>query len=371
MLRFEFYKKAQEIPRNAWTKLESPFIEDYDFFCALDESNFPEFTFFYLIIFDGDEPLAGTTLFMMNFPLDLATDGVVLKLLTFFKKFFPRILAPRMLFCGLPMGPGRILIKSENKKVMMTLQLALDHLAQAEAASIIAFKDFDKKAQSMLAQYLDKNFFMVESFPTTEMELMFNDFDHYLKSLSSVSRSGLKRKLKKVDGKVKIDLEVTNQLDDKTLNAIHQLYLQTYQKNEMSLEKITPEFFKKVSEFMPNETKIFLWRINEKIVGFAFCLAKGDHFIDYYLGFDYSVAFDYHLYDIRFRDLMKWCIHHNIKTYEMGQTSYEPKRRLGFKLVPLYFYIKHTNKIMNVCCRFLVRFIRPSNFDPVFKMMKA
>ena len=30
---------------------------------------------------------------------------------------------------------------------------------------------------------------------------------------------------------------------------------------------------------------------------------------------------------------------HGIKTYEMGATGYEPKRRLKFELVPVYLYI--------------------------------
>jgi len=105
------------------------------------------------------------------------------------------------------------------------------------------------------------------------------------------------------------------------------------------------------------------------MVSFAFCLIRGNYFIDYYLGFDYSIAHKYNLYFIRFRDLLKWCIANGVKKYEMGVTTYEPKRRLGFDFVRLYFYIKHRNRLINPFLKIIGHFIKPENFDPVFDTM--
>ena len=121
---------------------------------------------------------------------------------------------------------------------------------------------------------------------------------------------------------------------------------------------------------MPDETKFFLWRMDGKLVAFALCLVSGDYFIDYYLGFDYSVAYQYHLYHVRFRDLMKWCIENKIKKYDMGYTAYEPKRRLGFNLVPLTVYAKHRNKLFNPFLKILGYLLQPANFEPVFKELR-
>ena len=118
---------------------------------------------------------------------------------------------------------------------------------------------------------------------------------------------------------------------------------------------------------MPGETRFFLWTIDKKIVAFAFCLVSGDYFIDYYLGFDYAVAYDYHLYFVRFRDLMNWCIGNKIKKYEMGATGYEPKRRLGFNFIPLYIYVKHLNKFFNPIFKVICRLLQPADFPAEFK----
>ena len=187
------------------------------------------------------------------------------------------------------------------------------------------------------------------------MDINFASFDEYLKTLSSVSRSGLKRKLKKIESQVKIDLEITNKPDEGTLSEIYALYLQTYEKQEIGLEKLSIDFFRNISKNMPDETEFFLWKINNKLVAFAFCLVSGDYFIDYYLGFDYSIAYKYNLYFVRFRDLINWCIENKIKKYEMGQTGYESKRRLGFRLIPLCIYVKHRSKL----------------FNPVFKILNV
>ncbi len=138
----------------------------------------------------------------------------------------------------------------------------------------------------------------------------------------------------------------------------------------MGLEKLTPDFFRIAPRNMPGEVKFFLWRIEGKMVAFAFCLVKGGYFIDYYLGFDYELAHSNYLYFVRFRDLLRWCIEHSMVTYEMGVTSYESKRRLGFRFVRLYFYMKFLNPVVNCIAPFVKVFFSPERFDPVFKEME-
>jgi hypothetical protein len=103
------------------------------------------------------------------------------------------------------------------------------------------------------------------------------------------------------------------------------------------------------------------------MAAFAFCLVSPGLFIDYYLGFDYALAYQHQLYFVRFRDMMQWCIDRGIKKYEMGVTGYEAKRRLGFDFIRLYFYIKHLNPFLNPFVKVIKPLLEPKNFDPVFK----
>lgn len=369
-LKIKIARKIEEIPSQDWYGVYPDTLESYYFLKTLDESNLPQFSFFYIVVYDNNTPVGATNCFIMDFPLDIAVLGKSKMFTNFIKIFSHRILNPRILICGLPMGQGRIGIAAEPQIIIKAIYKGMEQIARQERAGIIAFKDFDLSYRKVFDECLDSGFLRIDSLPSTDMDIHFSSFDDYLKTLSSVSRSGLKRKFKKIDGKVKIDLEITNKLEDSVLDEVYALYLQTYQTQEMGLEKLTIDFFKNISKNMPHETKFFLWRIDNKIAAFAFCLVSGDYFIDYYLGFDYSVAHQYHLYFVRFRDLMNWCIENKIKKYEMGATGYEPKRRLGFNFILLYIYVKHRNKFFNPIFKILCRILQPTNFQPIFKELK-
>ncbi|MCX5700958.1 MAG: GNAT family N-acetyltransferase [Candidatus Omnitrophica bacterium] len=369
-LKIKIVRRIEEVSPVEWCKAFPEVVENYYFFKTLDESNLTQFSFFYILVYDNNTLVGTTNGFIMNFPLDIAVTGKFKAITNFISRILPKIFNPKILICGLPMGQGRIGICAEPQSVIQAICRGMEELACAEKAGIIAFKDFDPSYNKVFDNYLDKGFFKIDSLPSTEMDINFKSFSEYMMKLGSVSRSGLKRKFKEIDGKIKIDLEVSNELEEGVLSDVHSLYLQTYDKQEMGLEKLSIDFFRNISNNMPQETKFFLWRIDNKLVAFALCLAVGDYFIDYYLGFDYSVAFKRHLYFVRFRDLMNWCIENKMKKYEMGATGYEPKRRLGFKLIPLYIYVKHRNKFLNSIFKIFCQIIQPSNFHPVFKELK-
>lgn len=369
-LEVKIVRKIEEIPPRDWLSAYPEALENYYFFKSLDESGFDQFSFFYILISDKGVPAGAASCFLMRFPFDMTVQGPTKVILDFIKKFAPNIVCPRVLLCGLPMGLGRIGVSGDPGRIIKAICGAMEKIAREEAAAMFIFKDFTPAYDSMLKPLVKDGFIKIQSLPFTQMRVEFRDFDDYLKTLSRASREGLKRKLKKVDREVKIDMEVTSTLEDSVLSEVHKLYLQTLNKMDLGFERVPADFFRRVSLNMPLEAKYFLWRIDGKLVAFAFCLVSGGLFIDYYLGFDYSVAYDYHLYFVRFRGLMEWCIARGIKKYEMGVTTYEPKRRLGFEFVRLFFYIKHRNKLVNPFLKIISCFIKPENFDPVFKMMK-
>lgn len=365
-------RSIKELPEQDWNGVFPKALENYHFFKTLDESSFDQFSFFYIMVYDKDFPIGATSCFIMDFSIDIAVRGVLKRFLGLAKKIFPNMCTFRALMCGLPMGVGRIGIAADadRERVMDAISDALEKIAKDQKAPLMIFKDFAASYDNMLKPLLSRRFLRVESFPSTEMDIGFTSFDEYLKTLSRASRENLKRNFKKIDGKIKIEMEIKDALDAKEVPEVHELYLQTYNRQEMGLEKLPLDFFVNVAKNMPKEVKFFLWRIDDRMVAFAFCLISGDYFIDYYLGFDYSVARRYYLYFVRFRGLLEWCIEHGIKKYEMGMTNYEPKRRLGFNFIRYYFYIKHRNKMINRLSGLVSLFLKPANFDSVFEELE-
>ncbi len=340
-------RKIAEIPAGDWDRVFPATGENYYFLKTLEESNLLQFSFFYILVYDKDTPVGAASCFIMNFALDITVTGKLKRVTGFIKNIFPYILNPRILICGLPNGQGRIGIAADPGMVIKAICEGMEEIARQEKAAVVVFKDFNFSYRAVLDKCLDAGFFRMVSLPFTEMNIHFASFDEYLNTLSYISRSGLRRKFRKIGEGIKIGLEITGKLEENVLNEAYALYLQTYERKEVGLDKVPVDFFRNISKNMPEETKFFLWRIDNRLVAFSYCLASGGHFIDYYLGFDYSVAYQYHLYFIRFRDQLNWCIENKIKKYEFGPTGYESKRRLGFRLVPLYNYVKHRNRFLN------------------------
>jgi predicted N-acyltransferase len=358
-----------DIGRAEWDSVFPDIPESYAFYQVLEASHFEDFTFSYVLIRQKERLIGVAPCFFMNYSLDTTVQGVLKTFSNAVKKIFPAFMSLRVMVCGLPMGQGRVGIADGNGEVMRLILRGVEEAAAKKNASIIAFKDFGTDDAPKLDFLRREGFYKFESLPSTVMKIGFKDFDGYLKTLSRASRDGLKRKLKKVSS-CGIEMEIRED-PGHYLDEVYALYLQTVRRHDqLSFETVPKAFFTHAAEQMPGKTKFFLWKMEGRVVAFAFCLVSGTYFIDYYLGFDYSLAHDYHLFFVRFRDLFDWCLSNGMETYEMGSTSYEPKRRLGFGFLRLFGYARCRTPWLNPFFKALCALLRPENFDPVFKIMR-
>ena len=91
------------------------------------------------------------------------------------------------------------------------------------------------------------------------MNIWFKDFEEYMKTLSAASRYDLRRKFKRVDHHVKIDLEIHDSLSDEALQDVYSLYMQVVDKHEMGFEVLPMDFFRVLPKNMSG-------RINQILV---------------------------------------------------------------------------------------------------------
>lgn len=362
--------KISQIPRDDWNRVYPDILESYDFYRTLDEAGLDQFTLFYIIVYERRTPVAAVPCFLVNYSLDTSINGILRRVTNSIKKVAPNIFSLKAVVCGTPMSQGKIGITGPEDIIMKAILRRLEQVAKKKKAPIIAFKDFDHSYTKILDPLQKEGFTKFDSLPTTIMNVWFKDFDEYLMTLSSASRYDLRRKFKKVDGHVKFDMKIVDKLEDGALQEVYRLYLDIVNRHDMNFELLPVEFFRNISANMPGRAKFFLWYLDGKLVMFLFGMASQDLFIDYYVGFDYSVALKYHLYFIKFRETLNWCIKHKIKQYEMGITGYEPKRRLNFDFIPLYLYVKLRNRALRPAFNFICQFLKFENFDPSLKKVK-
>ncbi|MCX5709314.1 MAG: GNAT family N-acetyltransferase [Candidatus Omnitrophica bacterium] len=340
-----------------WNKTYPDVLESYDFFRTLDDSNLEQFSLYYIMVYDRATPVGAAVCFLMDYPMDSDIGGPLKRITGFIRKLKPNIFNLKILFCGMPLGQGRIGVTGKADIVMQAILRRIEQIAKKNRAAVIVFKGFDQESAPLLDPLKKLGYSKIKSLPSTELKIDFKDFEGYLKTLSSASRYDLRRKFKKVDGQVDISLETVVELKEDALQEVYRLYLELVNKHDMGFELMPVDFFRNISRNMPKHARYFLWRIEGRLVAFMLAFVSVDLFMDYYLGLDYSVAYKYHLYFIKLRDTLNWCIKHGIKKYDMGFTGYDTKKRLNFDLIPLCIYVKLRNRalrpVYNLICKFI------------------
>jgi predicted N-acyltransferase len=311
--RTRVIKKIEEISPQDWNKVfpVSPeggphIIEGYNFLKTLDGSKFDQFSFYYLLVYEHKQLVGAAPCFAVNYSLDTSINGPLRQVTNTIKKVFPHIFSIKALVCGIPMGQGQMGITGYTSAILEAVERRMQALARKIHAPIIAFKDFDQSYERFFGPLLKNGYLKIDSLPMTRMDLDFSDFEEYLKTLSGATRYDYRRKLKK-SSTIQIESTVVNDLNEETLNEVYNLYLQAVERHDMGFEIVPRDFFRLISKYMPGETKFFLWRINGKLAAFTFCLVSKDALLDYYLGFDYILNQQYHLYFVKFKEILSWC----------------------------------------------------------------
>jgi len=328
-LHTKVIKRIEEISPDEFNSIYPKVPEGYYFLKTLDESNFDQYSFYYILVYNSEELVGIAPCFTKIY------------------KILANLLTIKALICGIPMGQGQIANPPYSFDIVEAIVKRMEALALKLHSPIIAFKDFDQSYDDLFSPLLKDNFLKINGLPMTSLALDFIDFEDYLKILSGATRHDLRRKLKK-SASVPIELDIIYELDEITLPEAYALYLNSLEQHGQRSQTVPQDFFRLISTNIPDRSRYFLFRINGKLAAFVFCLILDDVLIDYYLGFDYTLAHEYHLYFLKFKEIFEWGLKNGIKTYEMGQMGYEPKRRLKFNLVAVYSYIKSQNKFLQL-----------------------
>lgn len=357
---------VSEIKRDDWDSVFGDIPEGYQFYKTLEESKLQDFAFSYIALYQADTCLLIAPLFVTDFNLDIAADGFIEEIIQRIRKFNPRFMVVKTLFCGSPFrehGDLGIRKDIEEKDILIgELIKTMSEFSKVKNTPFIIVKDFLKE-ETLLSDSLSAHgFFKVKSFPSTITELNFNSFDEYLKSLGHSTRKNLRRKIKKAYSQADIKVKTAERIDD-IVEDVHRLYENTYHNGTTKFERLTREFFVNVARNLYPHTKFFLYYVNGKLSAFNLCFVYKDLFIDKFIGFDYDISNQYNLYFVSWCFNIEWCLKNSIRFYQSGQTDYYPKLRLGGKLIPLYAYLKHKNPVVNSLFKLLAIFLKPDNFD--------
>lgn len=287
------------------------------------------------------------------------------------RRRFPRFLTMRTLMVGNAAGEGHLssCAPEDEDWVANALFATLKPYAQQSKVSLVVLKDFPAKYRHALRNFSANGYTRVPSMPMTELQLRYTNFDHYLSTLGASTRKDLRRKFRKTAAAPPITLEVVTDLTP-SVDEVYPLYLQVHERSPLKFERLTKEYLCSLGQRMPERARFFVWRQNGKAIAFSVALVHDGIIYDDYLGLNYGVALDLHLYFYTLRDIISWSLAQGLERYRSSPLNYHPKLHLGCNLYPLDLYVMHTAAWLNPIFRHALKFLEPTGHDPVLKRFR-
>jgi hypothetical protein len=239
--------------------------------------------------------------------------------------------------------------------------------ARGLKADLIVLKEFPAKYRPVLECFVQNEFARIPSLPNVRLNIDYTSFEEYMRrALSGGTRKQLRKKFRATEHAPPIELSI---VDDITpiIEEVYPLYLQVYLRSKLHFERLTKAYFCGLGCRIGDKVRFFIWRQSGKIVAFASCILQGDTIHAEYLGLDYAVAIDLHLYHYTFRDLINWGIAGGYKWFRSSSLNYDPKLHLRYRLDPVDLYVRHTSTIYNMVFSRILPWLEPTRYDKTLK----
>jgi hypothetical protein len=367
----EVVSRAQAVECMHWSDAFDSEAKDRRYYELVEDTIHEEFDYRYFVVRNSnDEICAIQPFFILDLDLLVGAKPRIGRLTNVIRRVWPGFMRARTLMVGCAAGEGHL--DGEDELVQRTTARLLASSVVKEArrlkAGLVVLKEFHARYRSTLECFVDRHFTRVPSLPNVMLNIDYSSFEEYMmRALSGGARRKLRLKLKAADqAAVPIQMSV---VDDVVpfIEEIYPLYLQTYHRSNLHFEKLTKEYFCGLGRRMRDKNRFFIWRQNGKIVAFGSCLVQGDTMHAEYLGLDYAVAIDLHLYHYTFRDLVSWGIANGYKWFHSSALNYDPKFHLRYRLDPIDLYVRHTSTIANALLSRILPWLEPTRYDNTLK----
>lgn len=354
-----------------WASTFADQRKDYRYYEILDDTLRGRFEYRYFAILDNNGRVrAIQPFFILDRDLLEGLGVERTRWISLIRQFYPRFLRLRTLMVGCSAGEGHLAATDHLPvdTVAETLSNGIIKQARSFNAQLIVLKEFPSRYRRVLHCFLQCGFARAPSMPMTILDIGYDSFDAYMtKVLRSSTRKKLRKNLDATAGISDIRMSVTDDAES-FVDEIYSLYLQVFERSRMRFEKLTRDFFRQLGQRMNDKVRFFAWRRGNMLVAFSLCMVQGDSLYAEYVGFDYTVARDLHLYHYVVRDMINWGIAKGYKWFRSSGLNYDPKLHMRHRLDPIDLYVRHTSALANIIFRLALPWIVPVRYDATLKL---
>jgi predicted N-acyltransferase len=356
-----------QVPR--WTQAFAERRKDHRYYEIVEDTIVQGFDYRYIVVKDaGGMVRAVQPCFVLDQDLLQGAGRGIAGLAARVRRYWPRFMYLRTLMVGCAAGEAHIDADAASAPAAMALlAAAIPALARALKTPLIVLKEFPARYRGALACFRRAGFACIPSMPMTALSIAYPSFDDYMsRALSSKTRKDLRKKFRAAEKSAPIEMSAVGDIGT-VIDEVYPLYLRVYERSKLRFEKLTKDYFCRLGREMPDKVRFFIWRQNGRIVAFTLCMIEGDAIYGEYLGLDYAVALDLHLYHYVFRDVVTWAIANGFASFGSSGLNYDPKLHLKCRLDPLDLYVKHTSPLFNAFLKRLLPLLEPTRQEKILR----
>jgi hypothetical protein len=367
--RVEVVSRADLVLCRRWSSAFAGTRKHHCYYELVEDTIRQGFDYRYFVIRDAlGEVQAIQPFFILDQDLLAGSSRKSGPLIAMVRRVWPRFLKLRTLMVGCTAGEGHLdgdeTSRAENARLLAS---AIVTHARALGAQMIVLKEFPAKYREPLRCFLGHGFSRVPSLPMTRLNIDYPSFADYMnRALNSATRRKLRKKFRAAAQAPPIEMRVVADVAP-IIDDVYPLYLQVYERSKLHFEKLTREFFCGLGRLMPEIVRFFIWRQEARIVAFSLCMIEGDALFAEYVGLDYAVALELHLYHYAVRDMISWAMAKGYKWLRSSPLNYDPKLHLRHVLDPVDLYVRHTSALPNALLKRVLPLIEPTRFDLTLK----
>lgn len=186
-------------------------------------------------------------------------------------------------------------------------------------------------SQALYDACLRQGFIGVEGQALAYVPINFDDTDDYLSRLSRGRRRDIRRKLRSRE-QLHIDILPTGDArfsDAAWRHELYQLYLAVYAQSDIHFDLLTPAYFDALLTDATSGGRVFLYWHNGVLAGYNLCYQQQDKLIDKYIGLNYPLALEHHLYFVSWFVNLEYALENGLRFYVAGWTDPQVKASLG------------------------------------------
>lgn len=323
------------------------------FIGVCQRSRVAEAVYRHMMVRQGERLVAVASCSRMEVALDLLSTGLVRAAIRGVRRWRRNFLRVPVAFCGLPVSFAQSCLRirpgADAPVIAGLVARELEAWARASGAAVLCFKEFSPREQPAVEPLEQHGYFRAPSLPSCSLAVAWGTFEEYLGAM----RAGYRRQiLASLRARDRLGLAV------RTLPAwgphaarILRLYEQVMDRAPFQLERLNLAFFQRLAADLGDASGAILVERDGELLAAAVLLYAPGTVTFLLAGIDYAHHPQSQAYLTLVAEVVAEAIRRGATRLELGQTSYDLKRRLGAEARARWLYLKCPNPAVHLALR--------------------